>query len=133
MSRKFFTYYIVLIFSVLFLFSCKKQIDKNCFFDAIAPVISVEGSKTALVNEEIDLTITYKCQNGNGHFGNLEETNLGNTTQISVIAKYEGCNQTDELPVLKTSYKFKKSQAGTYELKFSQVGGEFLTYTIFVK
>lgn len=118
---------------VLFFGCSKEKINDKCNFDAKASVAHVEGPETAMVNQEVDLTVTFLCLNGIGKFKNLEETISGNTTLITVMVKYEGCFPTDELPFLETTYKFKKSQKGTYDLKFLQSGNTYLTHTINVQ
>ena len=91
------------------------------------------GANTALVNQEVVLTVSFGCFNGCGQFGNFEETTTGNTSTINVNAKYEGCICTQDAPIRTTLYKFKKSQTGTYELKFWQGASSYLTYTIIVQ
>ena len=66
-------------------------------------------------------------------FDNFEENISGNTTIINVIAKYEGCICNEIAPTLKTSYKFKKLQTETYELKFLKDDNSYLTHTILVQ
>ena len=131
MNRKFFNNLICFVFSIILLTSCiKKKEEDKCLSYAKAPVTKIEGATTASVNQELNLTISFICFNGCGQFGNVEETISGNTTTIVVNAKYAGCICTQDVPTRTTLYKFKKSQAGTYELKFLQTENNYLTQTI---
>lgn len=134
MSRKYFIQLSFFTCFILLLFGCiKKQDEKKCLSYIKAPVTKIEGPSTASVNQEIDVTVSFGCFNGCGQFGNFEETITGNTTLINVNAKYEGCICTQDAPIRKTSFKFKKSQTGTYELKFLQSENIYLTHTIIVQ
>ena len=119
---------------IITLFGCnKKHEDSSCFSFTKAPVTKIEGANSALVNQEIILTISFGCFNGCGQFGNFEEVNSGNATKITVNAKYEGCICTQDAPIRQTTYKFKKSQTGTFDLKFLQTENTYLTHTIIVQ
>lgn len=112
---------------------CKKiKDDSNCLSYSKAPVTKVEGPAIASINQEISLTVSFVCYNGCGQFGNLEENIAGNETTIIINAKYEGCICTDNLPIRQILYKFKKSLAGTYHLKFYKGENAYLTHTIIV-
>ncbi|MBS3921993.1 MAG: hypothetical protein KGZ37_02445 [Nitrosarchaeum sp.] len=126
---------IFLYFSIIItLLGCnKKNEDKACLSFTKAPVTKVEGANTALVNQEIILTVSFGCYNGCGQFGNFDEASTGNTTTITVNAKYEGCICTQDAPIRQTMYKFKKSQTGTFNLKFLQTENTYLTHTIIVQ
>ena len=134
MTWRYFNPLIFCTFFIVLLFSCDKQQDKNnCLSYKRAPVISIAGPNIASVNQEVFLTVSFGCFNGCGQFGNFEETITGNTSTINVNAKYEGCICTQDAPIRTTSYKFKKSQTGIYELKFSQGENSYLTHTINVQ
>ena len=121
-------------FSLLItLFGCHKNEDSKCLSFSKATVTKIEGANSASVNQEVILTVSFSCYNGCGQFGNFDETITGNTTTITVNAKYEGCICTQDLPTRQVIYKFKKSQAGTYDLKFLQTENTYLTHTIIVQ
>ena len=127
-------YFIILAGGVIFFISfpgCKKQ-EAKCLLLTTAVVTDVTGPNTALVNQEIDLTAHYYLGNGCGRFEDLEATSNGNTTIISLNAKYEGCICTDVLISGQANYKFKASQAGVYYLKFLQPNQAYFTDTITV-
>jgi len=134
MTRKYCKLYILSALFCIPQFSCDKQPDDgSCVSYAKAPVTKIEGVTTTLANQDVTLTISFGCFNGCGQFGNFEETIVGNITTIKVNAKYEGCVCTQEAPIRVTSYNFKKTQTGTYELKFSRGENSYLTHTIVVQ
>ena len=134
MNRKYYRQLLFFACLLIVLLGCaRKQVANNCLFYTKAPVTKIEGATTVLVGQEIDLTVSFGCSNGCGQFDNFEENISGNTTIINVIAKYEGCICTEIAPTLKTSYTFKKSQTGTYELKFLKDDNSYLTHTIIVQ
>ena len=134
MTWKYFNLLIFCTFFIVLLFSCNKQQEKdNCLSYTKTPVISILGPNIASVNQEVVLTVSFGCFNGCGQVGNFEETIAGNTSTINVNAKYEGCICTQDTPTRTTSYKFKKSQTGIYELKFLQGENSYLTHTINVQ
>ncbi len=134
MTWKCFSPFIFCTSFIILLFGCNKQQNKdNCLSYKKAPGISIVGANTALVNQEVVLTVSFGCFNGCGQFGNFEETIAGNTSTINVNAKYEGCICTQDAPIRTALYKFKKSQTGTYELKFFQGENSYLSYTIIVQ
>lgn len=126
---------IVILFSfALLLLSFKKNKENsNCLSYTNAAVTNIAGPNTAFVNQEIVLTISFQCTNGCGQFGSFEETSLGNNINITVKAKYEGCICTQDFPIRTTQYKFKKSQSGSFELRFLQSNNSYLSHTIVVQ
>jgi hypothetical protein len=126
---------ISLIALTLFLLSCKKEREENTLCSSLvqAPVVKVEGPKTAAVNQPITLTVYFGCFSGCGQFGNYQQNVTGNRTVITVVAKYEGCICTQDAPVRQYNYNFTASQTGTYYLKFLQTTGVYLTDTITVQ
>lgn len=126
---------LVILFSLtLLLISCKKNKENShCLSFTNAAVTNIEGSNTALVNQEIVLTISFQCTNGCGQFGSFEETTIGNIIQVSVKAKYEGCVCTQDVPIRTTQYKFRKSQSGSFEIRFLQNNNSYLSHTIVVQ
>ncbi|MEO5968238.1 MAG: hypothetical protein ABIP68_03240 [Ferruginibacter sp.] len=123
---------IFILFSITVI-GCTKNKNEHCISYAFAPVTNVTGNNTALVNQELNLNVSFVCINGCGQFGNFEESNSANNTIIKVNAKYEGCVCTQDVPTRSTVYKFKKSEAGIYELKFWQTDTTFYNYTIIVQ
>jgi hypothetical protein len=126
---------IVILFSfALLLISCKKNKENsNCLSYTNAAVTNIAGPNTAFVNQEIVLTISFQCTNGCGQFGSFEETSLGNNINVTVKAKYEGCICTQDIPIRTTQYKFKKSQSGSFQLRFLQSNNSYLSHTIVVQ
>ena len=134
MTWRYFKTFTFCAFFFIPLFSCDKQKDvQDCLSFTKAPITKIEGGNDALVNQEVGLTVSFGCFNGCGQFGNFEQTSNGDTTTINVIAKYEGCLCTQDVPLRQATYKFKVTQTGTYYLKFLQTGKTYLTDTIRVQ
>ena len=131
MSSKFSIHAGLFICTIILLIGCGKKNDNVCMSYIKVPVLEVRGANTAMVNQEVELTAIFEVFNGCGKFGNFETTNSGNTTNVTLNAKYEGCMCTDVMLTKSGIYKFKKSQAGMYDVKFYQ-GDTFLTHTIIV-
>ncbi len=126
-------YRVFFFFLFISLLGCNKIPDGKCVSFAKAPVTGIDGANTALVNQEIILTVSFSCNNGCGQFENFDEVISGNTTTITVNAKYVGCICTQDLPIRQAIYKFKRSQPGTFDLNFFQSDNTFLTHTIIVQ
>lgn len=127
---------LLFFFSIIILLpGCiKKHADnKPCLSFTKSPVTKVEGPVNALVNQDVILTVSFQCFNGCGQFGNFDQVHSGNTTTVSVTAKYEGCVCTQDIPIRQITYKFRQSQTGTFEIKFLQTGNTYLTHTINVQ
>jgi hypothetical protein len=126
---------IVCIIATLMAFTCKKEDTANnkCLSFAKAPVTAVTGPATGSINQDINLTVSFACSNGCGQFGSFEQARTGNTFEISVTAKYEGCVCTQDIPVRQQTYTFRASQPGTYLLNFVQQNNTFVTHTIVVQ
>lgn len=134
MDKKFCKRQFFSLFLIISLIGCNKTHERDkCLSFTKAPVIKVEGANAALVNQEIILTVFFGCYNGCGQFENVNETTAGNSTTIIVNAKYEGCICTQDAPIRQTTYKFKKSIPGTFELRFLQAENTYLTHTIIVQ
>ncbi|SFB95003.1 hypothetical protein SAMN05421780_10272 [Flexibacter flexilis DSM 6793] len=109
---------------------CKDK-DSDCTSYRNEAVNEVDGPSTGLVNQELNYTVSFSCYNGCGDFGKFEEAvGANNTRTISVVAKYQGCMCTQDVPSRRATYKFKAIQAGTYYLKFQQNGTNYLTKTV---
>ena len=119
------------VFATLTVISCSKAHIK-CTTYQDTPVTGVQGPTSTTVNQAIDLVITYSFGNSCGKFERLQLTTSGNTTTITVIGKYEGCICSEVIVNGQTTYQFRSAQPGTYELKFFQSSGSFLTHTIVV-
>ena len=125
---------ISLISSVVIFSSCKKCKDEDkCVSFASAPVTKVTGATTGNINQAIDLTVSYGVFNACGRFERFEQNTTGNSTAINIIAKYQGCICQQVALTLQTTYQFKASQPGTYNLNFLQYKDTYLTHTIVIQ
>lgn len=112
---------------------CNKTKNEECISYTTAQVISVAAPDTASVNQETAVIILYRFFNGCERFQRIDTISSGDTTIISLAAKYEGCACTAIITGGKTIYNFKASQTGKYYFKFLQPDKTFLTDTITVK
>lgn len=125
--------FIIFLFCIVNI-SCKKNKDNNsCISYANGAVTKIEGPNFASVGQEITLNISFQCINGCGQFSSFEENALGNNSNIAVLAKYEGCICTQDIPTRIVPYTFKKMQTGSYELRFLQSGSTYVGHTIVVQ
>lgn len=125
---------VLLAIAAISLAGCfKDPDDEECISYHSSPVTQVDGPSTAAVNQEIDLVVSFTCFNGCGQFGSFEKVTVVDTTHVNVLAKYQGCMCTQDIPVRQAIYKFKAAQAGTYYLKFRQDDNTILTETITVQ
>ncbi len=76
--------------------------------------------------------VAFYVNNGCGNFGSFEEIVNGNSITIKVIAKYEGCVCTDDIPLRESVYTFTSNTSGTYLLKFIKADGTFITETVVI-
>lgn len=106
------------------LLACHKKNNSTCLSFEKAPIIAVDGPHAAKVNESISIKVSFVVFNGCGQFGRFEESVVENLTKISVIAKYEGCRCTLDIPRRETQYTFVAPSAGEYVMEFEAVDAE---------
>lgn len=106
--------------------------DDNCISFSEAAVDAVEPIENADAAGFL-YKVYFYVGNGCGNFGSFEETVDGNTRTIKVIAKYEGCVCTEDIPLRDTVYSFNPTAPGTYTLKFVQEDNTFITETVVVE
>ena len=84
---------------------------------------SANVSATGNVIQVIPVSLNFTIFDGCGGFGNITETNVGNTKTLTVSAKYEGCICT--LPVfdVNTTCNFTATTPGIHTIKFAQPDG----------
>lgn len=105
-------------------------IPSPCLSFSHAPVITAAVPLTGIVNNSISIPITFSVNNGCGSFGNITETNVGNTKTLVVNAKYLGCVCTLAMGEIQTSYNFTPTTIGNQIIKIAQPDGNFLSYSI---
>ena len=126
-------YILALISAIFLLIGCSKTIDNVCLSNVNAPITKVEGPTEGFVNQEVDLEVSFGTYNSCGNFSSFKENTQALTTEVTVVAKYEGCVCAQVAAVKKAHYKFTKTTAGTYQFNFSQVNGSFITHTVVVR
>lgn len=133
MAKRSFISPIGFVFFFVFI-SCHKNHDNNvCVSYTKATVTKIEGLNTGLVNQDINLGVLFYYADGCGQSASIEQSADKDTTTINVIAKYQGCLCTDILLGGKVVFNFRKTQPGTYYLKFWQSDKSYLTDTIIIR
>ena len=125
---------IYLSFLVLFLVGCNNDDDTvaNCIeFNPAAVETVVENTTADAASYTFE--VGFRVLNGCGEFSSFEQTTLGNVTIIEVIAKYEGCICTQDIPLRQTVYTFNQNIPGTYILKFKMADDNYITQTVAVE
>lgn len=121
-----FTFFITLLICS----GCQKT---PCFSIKPAPVTTVFGPDSGVVNSDINFSLTYICSNGCGEFHTVKEKKNDHTRIIKVKAKYAGCTCTMAIDTQTTHYFFRTDKPGTYFLRFLQENDSFLEDTLVVK
>ncbi|MFT3909049.1 MAG: hypothetical protein QM737_06445 [Ferruginibacter sp.] len=124
------------VFSTAVLTSCsktKKDDHDNCVSYSNSAVEKVVGPNTGLINQDINLVVSYGLSSGCGQFDHFESIADGDTTIVNVVGKYNGCVCTAIYQVAEAPYVFKSSIAGTYFLKFLKNDNTMLVDTIVVQ
>jgi hypothetical protein len=116
---------------LLVIFSCsKEEQENNCIENKTAYVTSINSPSTGIVNENINIEVSFGVNNGCGNFGKFIETGSGNTKIIEVEARYEGCVCTMDAPTRKINYVFKTQNSGNYIFKFKSSSTEHITVNL---
>lgn len=106
--------------------------DDVCIYTQRTFVTAIDAPLTAMVNQPVDVEVSFPVVNGCGVFNRFIETTDGNTITIAIEAIYEGCVCTTDVPTRVTTYRFTPSALGQYELKFVSSDGNFITASITV-
>lgn len=106
--------------------------DDVCIYTQGAFVTAIDAPLTAMVNQPVDVEVSFPVVNGCGVFNRFIETTDGNTITIAIEAIYEGCVCTADVPTRVTTYRFTPSVPGNYELKFRSSNNSFIVATIMV-
>lgn len=114
----------------LIIFSCSKDHDDNCIENKTEYVTAVNSPSTGIMNESINIEVSFGVHNGYGNFGKFIENGNENTKTIEVEARYDGCYCTQDAPIRKVNYVFKTQNPGNYILKFKSSPTEFITVNL---
>lgn len=101
-----------------------------CINFSHATVLTTTVPTTGIVNNVVEIPLTFLVNNGCGGFGNIIQTNVGNTKTLSINAKYSGCICTLAMNAIKTTFNFIPTIVGLQIIKIAQPDGSFLTYNI---
>lgn len=129
---------IILLIAFFVTVSCNKNDDdnigedSNCVEHGVGYVTSVNAPSSVMVDEAIDIKVSFGVSNGCGGFDKYIETVDGNNATIEVVAKYVGCICTQDAPIRIVNYEFSADTPGDYELKFKSSPSDFITVNLTV-
>lgn len=108
---------ITLLLAVTALSACDDN-DCSATIEGRIPITAVSGPDTALVNQEITFSVSYKLYNDCATFKEFSQNSVY-PRDIYANAEFKGCGKCNSTNNFQTGeYKFMASQAGEYELKF---------------
>ena len=108
--------------------SVPELITKNAF------VTEVNGPATGKIDEIITLNVVFTVDNSCGDFNKFIDATIGTEKGLQVEAKYLSDICDKKVPEPKTTtYKFKSTVKGSYDLKFRKSETEFTTHTIVIE
>ena len=91
--------------------------DSHCEYSSQAPVKSVTGPNTTVVNVPITLSVTFLAANGCGEFDEFQ-VGSGFPKEIKPFIDYEGCQCAAPKEDMTEEYVFQAPAPGEYELRF---------------
>jgi len=113
--------------------ACTKKENDDCLYFERARFIEASLPAFGLVNQVIPVPTKFACTNGCGQFSSFETKIEGNTINVRVIVKYEGCVCTENLPVYSETYDLKITTPGSYVVKFVTDEDAFLIEEILIQ
>ncbi len=123
------------LFAATALTSCSNDDEQNVpeLITKNAFVTEVKGSTTGKIDEIITLEVVFKVDNSCGDFNKFVDATIGTEKGLQVEAKYlsDVCDKMVPEPKT-TTYKFKSTVKGSYDLKFRKSETEFMTHTIVI-
>ncbi len=124
------------LFATTALTSCSNDDDAQNVPEVItknAFVTEVKGPTTGKVDEIITLDVVFNVDNSCGEFNKFIDATIGTEKGLQVEAKYllNACDTMVPEPIT-TTYKFKSTVKGSYDLKFRKSETEFITHTVVI-
>ena len=127
----------VMLLALIVFVSCELSNDdsRNCSAIIGVPTTAVTGPIAASVNEEINLSVSYKIATACGDFYafNVVPTTTINEKIITVYNTYDACNCDNVYTTESEPFKFKAAAEGVYTLKFRTTDTTFVTHVVTVE
>ncbi len=124
---------ILILISILTLFSCSNDEEEKCIEYHKAFVTKVSGPSSANVHETVSFEVKFRVFNGCGHFDEFIKSGTEFNKIIQVKAVYKGCFCLQNAPIRTTIYKFTPSKPGNYTLNFQSNKDDFIVKKITVE
>lgn len=118
---------------LLYKFVRKNCINQPCTSLNHATVQSATLPETAIVNQNVSVSIAFTVNNSCGGFGYIAENNSGNTKTLKIFARYIGCSCYENLNTIFSNYNFTPTSTGEQIIKIEQPDGTFLTHSITIQ
>ena len=124
---------LILMTSLIMLHSCKLDESGDCYTEAPAYPISVDGPATGTLNQPININMTFQLGNGCGGFLRTETYTDADTTEVIIRAKYQGCVCTQQLITTQQNFSYTPTRTGAHYFRYFISEGNYLRDTIWVQ
>ena len=100
---------------------------------SLSPIVDTELPILGKVGQEINFTVSHAVYSGCGYYAYQETNKVGTTLTVTFFAQYRTGFCSQDIPILKTNYKFIPNQTGIYTFKFNKGQAGFLVQTILIQ
>jgi hypothetical protein len=117
---------------LLFLSACEKPAKED---DSLRQynVLSVTGPSAAAVNQTVSLTVTYRYTNGCQVVDTFKQERSGHLITVRAYGHYDvAAVCTQDVGTRTKTFDFSSANAGTFELRFTNIDNSFVTHTVTV-
>lgn len=126
--------YSFICFSVLiFISSCKLDSTGDCYAEAPALPVSVDAPSTGMLNQPININVQFQIGNGCGSFLRNDSYTDGDTTEVVIRAKYQGCVCTQQIVGGQQTFQYTPTRTGAHYFRYFISEGVYLKDTIWVQ
>ncbi len=109
--------------------SCKKG-NTVCEETVKTATLVIDFPDSVQANEQFRLDVKYILDNSCGKFDSYDVNQVDNITQITMYAKYEGCNCNLQFVEGEGQFDIMIGQQGLYEYQFWIAENEWDTYSL---
>lgn len=118
-----------IVLSGILLGSCEK-INDACKSEKHAAAIVFDFPDSIQTQHTYELEVHYVLDNSCGEFEGYDVTSNGNSFEVKLKTKYEGCNCSPEFIEGEEDYDIRIDLPGIYEFKFWLADNDFDAYTL---
>ncbi len=128
-----FRHLLFVFITVITFTSCRLDNNNECFSISPAGISTIDGPSTATVNQPVSINMTFMVGNGCGSYYSTENFSEGDTTEVLVKVKFQGCMCTQQVMTLQQTYTFTPTVPGPHYFKYFVSDGNYLRDTIWVQ